>query len=112
MLTFINENGSEYKMSNISISLSHEHESFESLMRKFKRAVEKDGILQRVRNRERYEKASITRKRMKAAAIKRNQKRFATELSEVHMSVKERKKAAILAEKNNKKKEDESQWDN
>lgn len=46
-------------------------ESFEKLMRRFKRAVEKDDVLNELRSREYYEKPTITRKRAKAAAKKR-----------------------------------------
>jgi len=58
-----------------SAKLRHDKESFESLMRRFKRNVDKDGIIQEVRNREFYEKPSVVRKRNKAAAKKRNQRR-------------------------------------
>ena len=58
-----------------SVKKKHDNESFESLLRRFKRAVDKDGIIQEVRNRERFEKPSIARKRAKAAARKRNQRK-------------------------------------
>ena len=58
-----------------SAKLKHEKESFESLMRRFKRNVEKDGIIQEVRNREHYEKPSAIRKRANAAARKRLQRK-------------------------------------
>lgn len=58
-----------------SVKIKHEKESFESLMRRFKRAVEKDGIIQEVRDREHYEKPSMVRKRAHAAAKKRNQRK-------------------------------------
>jgi small subunit ribosomal protein S21 len=51
-----------------------DNESFESIFRRWKRAVEKDGILQEYREREFYIKPSAVRKRNKAAAIKRNQR--------------------------------------
>lgn len=57
-----------------SVRQKHENEHFESLFRRFKRAVEKDGIIQEVRNREHYEKPSMVRKRAKAAAKKRYQR--------------------------------------
>ncbi len=57
-----------------SASLKHENEHFEALFRRFKRAVEKDGIIQEVRNREHYEKPSSVRKRARAAARKRYQR--------------------------------------
>ncbi len=50
-------------------------ESFESLMRRFKRAVERSGILSELKEREYYEKPSDKRKRREAAAIKRELKR-------------------------------------
>lgn len=59
-----------------SAQLRHPKESFESLLRRFKRAVDKDGIIQEVRNREFYEKPSAVRKRNKAAAKKRNQRKM------------------------------------
>lgn len=57
-----------------------EHESFESAMRRFKRSVEKTGLLNELRDREAYEKPTTERKRKHAAAIKRHQKRLATHL--------------------------------
>lgn len=50
-------------------------ESFESLMRRFKRAVERSGILSELKLKEYYEKPSQKRKRKQAAARKREQKR-------------------------------------
>jgi small subunit ribosomal protein S21 len=61
-----------------SVRQKHENEHFESLFRRFKRAVEKDGIIQEVRNREHYEKPSSVRKRAKAAAKKRYQRQTAS----------------------------------
>jgi len=58
-----------------SAKLKHDKESFESLMRRFKRNVEKDGIIQEVRDREHYEKPSAIRKRANAAARKRCQRK-------------------------------------
>lgn len=50
-------------------------ESFEKLMRRFKRAVEKDDTMNEVRKREFYEKPTTKRKREKAAARKRWERR-------------------------------------
>ena len=47
------------------------NESFEKLMRRFKRAVEKDDVMNELRKREYYEKPTTARKRAKAAAKKR-----------------------------------------
>jgi small subunit ribosomal protein S21 len=44
-----------------------EHESFDSLLKRFNKRVQQDGILSEVRRREHYEKPSIRRKRKKAA---------------------------------------------
>ena len=59
--------------------LKHPNESFESLLRRFKKAVDKDDIIKDVRKNEFFEKPSEKRKRAKAAAIKRAQKQRASE---------------------------------
>ena len=46
-------------------------EHFEKLMRRFKRAVEKADVMNDIRKKEYYEKPTVARKRAKAAAIKR-----------------------------------------
>lgn len=81
--------------------LKHKDESFDSLYKRYKRSVEKDGVLQEVRNREYYEKPSLIRKRAKAAAVKRQQRQAAID----NMSMEERKREAERAEKTAKKKE-------
>ena len=53
-----------------------ENEPFEVAMRRFKRAIEKTGLLTELRAREAYEKPTTERKRKKAAAVKRLQKRL------------------------------------
>ena len=53
-----------------------ENEPFEVAMRRFKRTVEKTGLLTELRAREFYEKPTAERKRKKAAAIKRHFKRI------------------------------------
>jgi small subunit ribosomal protein S21 len=53
-----------------------ENESFENALRRFKRQVEKTGILSEVRRREHYEKPSIKRKKKLIAAKKRAIKRM------------------------------------
>ena len=52
-----------------------ENEPFEVAMRRFKRSVEKTGLLTELRAREFYEKPTAERKRKKAAAVKRHYKR-------------------------------------
>ncbi|MEW5904015.1 MAG: 30S ribosomal protein S21 [Pseudomonadota bacterium] len=51
-----------------------ENEPFEVAMRRFKRAVEKTGLLTDLRAREFYEKPTAERKRKLAAAVKRHYK--------------------------------------
>ena len=52
-----------------------ENEPFEVALRRFKRTIEKSGLLTELRAREFYEKPTAERKRKKAAAIKRHYKR-------------------------------------
>lgn len=52
-----------------------ENESFDIVLRKFKRLCEKCGILTEVKKREFYEKPTIKRKKAKASAIKRRIKK-------------------------------------
>lgn len=58
-----------------------ENEPFEIALRRFKRSVEKAGILSEVRRREFYEKPTQERKRKMAAAVKRSQKKVYRELA-------------------------------
>ena len=44
-----------------------ENESFESLLRRFNKRVQQEGILSEVRRREHYEKPSVKRKRKSAS---------------------------------------------
>ena len=53
-----------------------ENEQFEVAMRRFKRSVEKTGLLTDLRAREFYEKPTAERKRKLAAAVKRHYKRL------------------------------------
>jgi len=53
-----------------------ENEPFEVAMRRFKRIIEKTGLLTDLRAREFYEKPTQERKRKLAAAVKRQQKRL------------------------------------
>lgn len=50
-------------------------DSFEGALKRFKKLIEKAGILSEVRKRESYEKPSMRRKKKQAAAIKRLQKK-------------------------------------
>ncbi len=53
-----------------------ENEPFEVALRRFKRTIEKLGLLTDLRAREFYEKPTTERKRKKSAAVKRNYKRI------------------------------------
>lgn len=55
----------------VRTTLRHKNESFESLMRRWKKAVEKSEVLKDYYNHEFYEKPSVQRKRDRAAAVKR-----------------------------------------
>ncbi|MBO4329212.1 MAG: 30S ribosomal protein S21 [Rhodocyclaceae bacterium] len=57
-----------------------ENEPFEVAIRRFKRAIEKTGLLTELRAREFYEKPTAERKRKLAAAIKRNYKRLRSQM--------------------------------
>ena len=53
----------------------HKGESFESLMRRFKRSCEKSNVIIEVKRREQFEKPSVGKKRAKELAAKKEQKR-------------------------------------
>ncbi len=56
-----------------------DNEPFDFALRRFKRSCEKAGILAESRKRQFYEKPTQERKRKKAAAIKRQQRRVSKE---------------------------------
>ncbi|MCL5060048.1 MAG: 30S ribosomal protein S21 [Candidatus Thermoplasmatota archaeon] len=53
-----------------------ENEPFDVALRRFKRTIEKTGLLTELRAREFYEKPTSERKRKMAAAVKRHYKRM------------------------------------
>ena len=57
------------------INKKHKGESFESLMKRFRKSVEKSDILNEVKDREHYTKPSTNRKLSKEIAKKREKKR-------------------------------------
>ena len=57
-----------------------ENEPFEVALRRFKRTIEKTGLLTELRSREFYEKPTAERKRLKAAAAKRHYKRIRSQM--------------------------------
>jgi small subunit ribosomal protein S21 len=56
-----------------------EDESFESALRRFKRKVEKSGVLTELRKRQHFEKPSVKRKRKDAQAKKKIQRKLEEE---------------------------------
>ncbi len=56
-----------------------EDESFESALRRFKRKVEKSGVLTELRKRQHFEKPSVKRKRKEAQARKKMLRKLAEE---------------------------------
>lgn len=57
-----------------SVSPKHKNESFESMLRRFKNAVDDSDILKTLRKYEFYERPGDKRKRAKAAAVKRQER--------------------------------------
>jgi len=53
-----------------------ESERFESLLKRFSKKVQQDGILSEARRREHYEKPSVKRKRKEAAKKRKTAKGF------------------------------------
>jgi small subunit ribosomal protein S21 len=49
-----------------------ENETFESLLKRFNKKVQQDGILTEARRREHYEKPSVKRKKKKAAKLRKS----------------------------------------
>jgi|SRR5689334_4545944 small subunit ribosomal protein S21 len=72
-LSSLNPNGLNFYMTTIRLK---ENEPFEVAMRRFKRTIEKTGLLTELRAREFYEKPTAERKRKLAAAVKRHYKRI------------------------------------
>ncbi len=52
--------------------VSQENESFESLLRRFNKRVQQEGVLSELRRREFFEKPSIKRKRKDAAKMRKS----------------------------------------
>jgi small subunit ribosomal protein S21 len=65
--------GSHLHMPHVKIK---ENEPFDVALRRFKRSIEKVGLLTELRAREFYEKPTAERKRKLAAAVKRQSKRL------------------------------------
>ena len=72
--TLDNEQEMQYTIT-MKINRKHKGESFESLMKRFRKSVEKSDILNEVKAREHYIKPSTTRKLSREIAKKREKKR-------------------------------------
>ena len=55
--------------------MGHGDESFESLLKRFGRKVQQDGILAEIRRRRHYEKPSVERKKKKAVKRRKSSRR-------------------------------------
>ena len=53
----------------------HKHETFESMMRRFKKGCEKTDVLNEVKKREHFEKPSMTRRISRKMAVKKESRR-------------------------------------
>lgn len=61
----------------VHVKLKHPKETFESLFRRFKKAVDKADVIKDFKKHEFFEKPTSKRKRAKAAAKKRTEKQHA-----------------------------------
>ena len=57
------------------VSRKHKHETFESMMRRFKKGCEKSDIINEVRKRDHFEKSSMTRRISRQVAVKKELRR-------------------------------------
>ena len=57
------------------IHKKHKHETFESMMRRFKKGCEKSDLINEVRKREHFEKPSMTRRISRKMAVKKESRR-------------------------------------
>lgn len=66
------------------VKRKNDYESFDKLMNRFKKLVERDNIVRTYCDKEFYEKPSATKKKAKALAIKRHQKVLRDENKKLH----------------------------
>ena len=59
----------------MKVHKKHKGESFESMMRRFKKGCEKSDIINEVKKREHYEKPSMTRRISRQIAVKKELRR-------------------------------------
>lgn len=54
--------------------MAHDGESFDSLLRRFKKKVQRDRVMSEARRRRFFEKPSVIRKRKKAAKLRKSRR--------------------------------------
>ena len=59
----------------MKVTKKHKGESYESMMRRFKKGCEKSNVLIEVKNREQFEKPSLKRRKRRELAISKEKKR-------------------------------------
>ena len=59
----------------MKVEKKHRNESFESMMRRFKKGCEKTDVLNEVKKREYFEKPSMTRRKGREMAVKKESRR-------------------------------------
>ena len=57
------------------VNRKHKHESFESMMRRFKKGCEKSDLINEVKKRDHFEKPSMTRRISRKMAVKKESRR-------------------------------------
>ena len=57
------------------VNRKHKHETFESMMRRFKKGCEKSDIINEVKKREHFEKPSMGRRISRKMAVKKESRR-------------------------------------
>jgi small subunit ribosomal protein S21 len=72
-----------------------EYVNIEQALRKFKKKIQKSGVLQELRSREFYEKPTAERKRKKAEAVSRYRKQLRNE-SDVLKALRQQQKQVAL----------------
>ena len=59
----------------MKVQRKHKHESFEAMLRRFKKGCEKSDIINEVKKREHFEKSSTTRRKSREMAVKKESRR-------------------------------------
>ena len=59
----------------MKVQRKHKHESFEAMLRRFKKGCEKSDIINEVKKREHFEKDSTTRRKSREMAVKKELRR-------------------------------------